>query len=37
LQHCPDRFVDGAGALTVSAGSALFLAAILLRLAGWAL
>lgn len=37
LQQCPDRFVDGAGGLAVFSGSALLFAAILLRLAGWAL
>lgn len=37
LQQCPDRFVDGPGALGVFSGSALLLAAILLSLAGWAL
>ncbi|HWE79701.1 MAG TPA: hypothetical protein VG270_14410 [Pseudolabrys sp.] len=37
LQHCPDRFVDGAGALTIFSGAAFVFAAILFRLAGWAL
>lgn len=37
LQHCPDRFVDGAGALAAFSSAALVFAAILLRLAGWAL
>jgi hypothetical protein len=37
LQQCPDRFVDGAGALAVFSGAAVLCAVILLPLAGWAL